>query len=115
MKKVLRDILLLQGCLALVVSVIVAITPFYDNWPSVASGAGIALISTLPATFAVRRMPDVIRSKDFLRIMVICEGMKWMLTAVVTIGFLSRFSAPGMVVGFIVTYLGGYAGYFLIK
>lgn len=115
MKQVLRNILLLQGCIALFVSVIVVITPFYDNWPSVTAGAGIALISSLPAAFAVRRMPDVIKSKDFLLVMVICEVAKWLLATVVTIGFLNWFSTPGMVAGFIVTYLGGYAGCFLIK
>lgn len=90
-------------------------TPVHDIWPGVAAGAGIALASTLPTGLVVRRLPSVIKSRDFLRLMVICEGMKWLLTAVMTGWLLSYFSALGMVVGFAVTYFGSYLGCFLIK
>ena len=115
MKKALRKIQFLQCFLTLSISVVVVLSPFRDSWRSVAAGAGIALVSTLTIGLILRRRPMVIKNKDFLRLMIICEGAKWLMTAVTTAWFLHYFSALGLVTGFAVTYLGSYAGCFLIK
>ncbi len=115
MKKVLRKIQFLQCFLTLFISVFVILSPFRDSWQSVTAGATVALASTLAAGFVIRGMPAVIKNKDFLRLVIILEGVKWLMTTVTTAWFLQYFSALGLVAGFAVTYIGSYAGCFLIK
>lgn len=115
MKKVLQRVIFWQCFLGIVIVAMATLTPYQDAWQAVAAGALTALIATLPAWFIVRRMPAVIKGRDFFIVMVVCEAGKWLLTAIMTIIFLHYFHAFGIVIGFIVTYVGAYVGTMFMK
>ncbi len=73
---------------------------------SVVGGAGIAIFATIASLVLFRRMPTVLASKKFYRLIWINEGLKWIVVISVSILLLPYVEPLGMLIGFMITYSG---------
>lgn len=109
MKKLLIRLFEAQFLLVVVLCAGVLLTPYGSEWQSFLAGGGISIAATLPAWLIFRRMPEVVKGRTFFFAMVVSEVAKWLVAIAITTVLLQYFSALGIVVGFIITYVGSYA------
>ncbi len=117
MQKVSVRLLQIQLVVGILLSLLVGASPYRDYLLSVVAGATISWATAMATYLMFRRMPEVIRRKDFYKMMVVCEVTKWLVLIVLTIFIITTLDIRGfgLVMGFGLTYLGSHFLIFIMK
>lgn len=109
MQKTIVKLLIVQLGIGLVLVLLVLLTNYQQLALSIASGSLVGVLTTAVIWILMRRAPIVLRARVFYALMWICEIIKWLVVTILMAVFLKlRLDALGLVLGFSVTYVGGY-------
>lgn len=109
MQKTIVKLLIVQIEIAIVLILLALLVTHHHFVLSIGAGALMSILITMMIWLIIRRAPVVLRARTFYTLMWICEIIKWLMVMVLTTIFIRmRLEALGLVLGFALTYLGGY-------